>query len=252
MVRTGGESVHPVAATWLGCKKRFPSQHSKKWGEYWCNLCTNARGKNVRYRTEKATNAGLALPSCDHKIVRMSEFAFISCRVTSEKKALLRRLAEREGITESTLVRQLLDVVLRTAGLEGSPTIEPPERVNREGQVHVRLEPEDLRLLRERSKARGMASATYLSYLARSHLRGDTPLPKAEYDLLLQAIVEATRWGRDLNQIARTMHQGGRAMTPGRADVAAMIKVAEGLRDHFKGLLDANTRSWREGHETSH
>lgn len=192
------------------------------------------------------------MPSCDHKITRMSEFGFISCRVTLEKKKLLRRVAEREGITESTLVRQLLDVVLGTAGLEESPAMAPTEKVNRESQVHVRLEPEDFRLLRERAKARGMASATYLSYLARSHLRAVTALPKAEYDLLELAILEATRWGRNLNQIAHAMNQGGRAMMPGRVDVAAMIKVAESLRDHFKGLLDANTRSWKEGHETSH
>ena len=48
---------------------------------------------------------------------RMPGFALIACRVTSETKARVRRLAERDGITESTLLRQLLDVVLRTAGL---------------------------------------------------------------------------------------------------------------------------------------
>ena len=33
-----------------------------------------------------------------------------------------------------------------------------------------------------------MASATYLSYLARCHLRGAAPLPKAEYTLLKQSV----------------------------------------------------------------
>src|SRR5579864_4179165 len=108
----------------------------------------------------------------------MSEFALIACRVTPETKARVRRLAERDGITESALLRQLLDVVLRTASLDEAPAVTAPERVNRDARLNVRLEPEDWRLLRERARARGMAAATYLSYLARCHLRGAAPLPK--------------------------------------------------------------------------
>lgn len=184
----------------------------------------------------------------------MSEFALIACRVTSETKARVRRLAERDGITESALLRQLLDVVLRTANLDESPAIAPPaDRVNRRARVNVRLEPEDWRLLRERAKARGMASATYLTYLTRSHLRGASPLPKAEYTLLKQSVEQLAAVGRNLNQIARAMNQGERGAAPGRNEVLAMIKVAEGLRDHFKGLLDANNRSWSPGHgKTAH
>ena len=178
----------------------------------------------------------------------MTEFALIACRVTSETKARVRRLAERDGITESALLRQLLDVVLRTANIDESPTMAPADKVNRRGRVNVRLEPEDWRLLRERSKARGMASATYLSYLARSHLRGAAPLPKAEYTLLKQSVEQLATVGRNLNQIARAMNQGERGAAPGRNEVLTMIKVAEGLRDHFKGLLDANNRSWSLGH----
>jgi len=178
----------------------------------------------------------------------MTEFALIACRVTSETKARVRRLAERDGITESALLRQLLDVVLRTANTDESPAMAPADKVNRRGRVNVRLEPEDWRLLRERSKARGMASATYLSYLARSHLRGAAPLPKAEYTLLKQSVEQLATVGRNLNQIARAMNQGERGAAPGRNEVLTMIKVAEGLRDHFKGLLDANNRSWSLGH----
>ena len=118
----------------------------------------------------------------------MPEFALIACRVTSQTKACVRRLAEREGITESALLRQLLDVALQTAGLDEPPTREPLDKVNRDARVNVRLEPEDWRLLRSRARARGMASATYLSYLARSHLRGAAPLPKMEYRLVTQSM----------------------------------------------------------------
>lgn len=181
----------------------------------------------------------------------MSGFALIACRVTLEMKARVRWLAEREGITESTLVRQLLDFVLRKSGLEEPPLMTPPEKVNRDARLNVRLEPEDWRLLRERSKGRGMASATYASLLLRSHLRGGAPLPRAEYLALKHLIVELTSIGRNLNQIARAMNQGGRPTMPGRAEVAVMLKVAEALRDHVRALLMANERSWRGHAETS-
>lgn len=178
----------------------------------------------------------------------MSEFALIACRVTSETKARVRRLAERDGITESALLRQLLDVVLRTANLDEPSAMTVPDKVNRDARLTVRLEPEDWRLLRERARARGMASATYLSYLARAHLRDVAPLPKAEYTLLRQSVEQLASVGRNLNQIARAMNQGERPAIPGRAEVAAMLKVSEGLRDHFRGLLEANNRSWRSDH----
>jgi len=181
------------------------------------------------------------------KNVLMTEFALIACRVPSETKARVRQLAEREGITESTLVRQLLELVLRAAGLDEPPTIESPEKVNRDARLNVRLEPEDSRLLKERAKARGIPSATYLSYLARSHLRGAAPLPRAEYTVLRQSVEQLAAIGRNLNQIARAINQGERPEMPGRAEIAAMLKTAEATRQHFRALLEANERSWRTG-----
>ena len=108
----------------------------------------------------------------------MTDHALIAARVTLETKDRVRRLAQREGITESALVKQLLDVVLRGSGLE-DPTVAPPDKVNRQGRLYVRMELQDLRLLRERSKA---------PLALRSHLRGGTPLPKMEYIALRQAI----------------------------------------------------------------
>jgi predicted DNA binding CopG/RHH family protein len=173
--------------------------------------------------------------------------AFIICRVTSETKARVRALAEREGINESRLVKQLLDVVLRTSTLEERPAPTTPENMSRDARVNVRLAPEVWRLLRERARARGMPSATYVSSVVRTHLLGVAPLPKAEYLALKQSVVELTAIGRNLNQIARAMNQGGRPVLPGQAEVGAMLKVAEGLRDHFRALLSANVRSWEIG-----
>jgi hypothetical protein len=53
--------------------------------------------------------------------------------------------------------------------------------------------------------------------------------------------------GVNLNQIARQMNRGPVA-APGQALFMRMLKVAEGLRDHFKALLIANIKSWEQGH----
>ena len=177
----------------------------------------------------------------------MTDHALIAARVTLEIKNRVRRLAEREGITESTLLKQLLEVVLRSSGLGDASALTPPDKVNRLARLYVRMEPQDWRLLKERSQARGMASATYASLLLRSHLRGSAPLPKAEYVALRQSIDGLSAVGRNLNQIARALDQGGRTSLPGGQEVTAMLKIAEGLRDHFRALLEANQRSWEEG-----
>ena len=96
-----------------------------------------------------------------------------------------------------------------------------------------------------------MSSATYLAYLARCHLRGAAPLPRAEYTLLKQSVEQLAAVGRNLNQIARAMNHSDRPAAPGRAEVAAILKLSESLRDHFIGLLDANDRSWRTGHDAT-
>jgi hypothetical protein len=186
-------------------------------------------------------------------ITHMTDHALIACRVTSEMKARVRALAMRQGITESTLVKRLLEVVLQASGLDDGRTLAPPDKLNRQARLYVRLEPQDWLLLKERSRARGLASATYASLLLRSHLRGGAPLPKAEYIALMQSIEGLAAVGRNLNQIARVLNQGGRAGLAGRQEVAAMVKIAGALRDHFKALLAANARSWEDGRAaTSH
>jgi hypothetical protein len=182
----------------------------------------------------------------------MTADAFIQCRVTPAVKTLVRELAKRENITESALVKQLLEVVLRTSALSGFPKIEELDRPNRDARLYVRLDLEDRLLLSDRAAARGMRSATYVSLLVRSHMRGVAPLPKEELLALKRSVAELSAVGRNLNQIAKAIHQGKPA-APGREELRAMLKVSEGLRDHFKALLKANEQSWSHGHvETSH
>jgi hypothetical protein len=178
---------------------------------------------------------------------------FVAARVTPEMKTLLRTIAEREQITESALVRQLLEVMLRKSAAAEFPKLEALEKVSRDARLSVRLAPEDRILLSGRATARGMPSATYVSVLVRSHLRNLTPLPKEELSALKRSVAELGAIGRNLNQIARAANQGGKPSGPGREELRSMLKVAVALRDHVKALLRANQNSWEQGYaDTTH
>ena len=172
---------------------------------------------------------------------------FIAARVTPEMKSLLRVLAEREQKTESAVVRQLLEVVLRTSTVGEIRLLDEKPRPNRDIRLYVRLDSNDQLLLKERAAARCVPPATYVAALVRSHLRGITPLLKEERDALDRVVAELTAVGRNLNQVARALNRS-QSVAPRRDDVQAMLRVCGALRDHVKVLLAANEKSWNQGH----
>lgn len=183
----------------------------------------------------------------------MAAKAFVKCRVTPAVKAVLRTLAEREQITESALVRQLLDVTLRRSALEGFPKLETLEKSSQDVRLSISLAPDDRMLLCERATARGMRSATYVSVLVRAHLRNLTPLPSQEKAVLKRCVAELGAIGRNLNQIAKAANRGGKPDGPERGDLQVMLKVAEAIRDHMKAVLRTNQAGWEQGYaKTTH
>ena len=177
----------------------------------------------------------------------MAARPFIAARVTPEMKSLLRVLADREQKTESAVVRQLLEVVLRAStGGEIRP-LDEKSRPNRDIRLYVRLDPNDRLLLKERAASRSVPPATYVAALVRCHLRGITPLLKEDRLALDRVVAELTAVGRNLNQVARALNHG-QSGAPRRDDVQAMLRVCGALRDHVKALLAANEKSWNRGH----
>jgi predicted DNA binding CopG/RHH family protein len=90
--------------------------------------------------------------------------------VSDDVKGLLQTIAAQRQITESALVRQLVEAMLQVATVPNLANTAAPTRVVRDARLYVRLAPEDCVLLSDRAKARGMPSATYVSVLVRSHL----------------------------------------------------------------------------------
>ena len=172
---------------------------------------------------------------------------YIAARFPAETKERFAVAARRQGISESTLLKRLVDAALMTA----EPTIrsepEAVEPVALSGKISVRLRSDDLLLLRERAENRQMPTATYVSLLIRSHLRRLAPLPTQELMALKRSIAEVGAVGRNLNVIAHAVNRGEPAEGPTKADLLAVLRALSGLRDHTKAVIRANLESWELG-----
>jgi hypothetical protein len=178
----------------------------------------------------------------------MASDQIIAARVSSDTKARLRSLATKRGLSDSALLKDVLELTLGGCGTPGRDDADPAIRLSRRARLYVRLRPDDQLLLAERAAAQRMAPATYVSMFVRSHLRDLSPLPADELRSLNRVVAELGAIGRNLNQIARATHQAGPAADLRDAHVIAMIRVCGALRDHVKALLKANALSWKVGH----
>jgi hypothetical protein len=179
----------------------------------------------------------------------MSDGTHLTTWVTRETKERFAAMARHQGLSDSALLKRLVELMLQSASAAQVATLAAADRTSRGLRLTVRIRPDDQLLLRERAAARGMAAATYISVLTRAHLRALAPLPKAEWLALEKSVSELSKLGRNINQIARAANRGERVTVPGRDGFFAILRVCEALRDHTKGLLQANLKSWQQGYE---
>ena len=172
----------------------------------------------------------------------------LKTRITPNTKRIVEALARRQQLTESAWLRRLVEVTLQTAGADSSDEIDRAKISIRSTRLTIRLVAEDQLLLKARASARGMAVATYVSVLARAHLRALSPLPKQELMVLRRSVGELGAMGRNLNQIARVANRGGRVVGPTHEDLMAILRACMGLRDHVAALMQANLATWETGH----
>ena len=118
-------------------------------------------------------------------------------------------------------------------------------------RVSVRLRPDDLLFLRERARARGLPTSTYISYLVRSHLRAQAPVPTGELAALKRCVAEIGAIGRNINQIARAVNQQQWPSGPDPAVLSQMARVLIATRAQIKALINANLASWDSGNATT-
>jgi Bacterial mobilisation protein (MobC) len=175
----------------------------------------------------------------------MSDGTHLTTWVTRETKERFAAVARHQGLSDSALLKRLVELMLQsaTAGEPGTPG--GAGRTSRDCRLTVRIRPDDQLLLRERAAARGMAPATYVSVLTRSHLRSLAPLPKAEWLTLERIVTELSKLGRNINQIARAANRGVQVSDPESTQFRAMLTIGNALRVNIKKLLQANAKAWR-------
>ena len=173
----------------------------------------------------------------------MAASSCIQCRVDPQLKLRLQAIAVGQGLTESAVLKRLVIGLMGTAPASDARVL-AVEPIGPPARVYVRLRRSDHALLRERAAGRGLASATYVSMLVRTHLRGMPPLPDRELAELRHAAGALGAVGRNLNQIAHVAHRTGRVEGVTTADLRAMLAAFEGLRARFKRLIEANIASW--------
>ncbi|HMI36223.1 MAG TPA: hypothetical protein VK505_01225 [Steroidobacteraceae bacterium] len=178
---------------------------------------------------------------------------FIAARVSPETKSRFAALAIQQHVSESALLKRLVDVALLGCA-PPHPTLATQAHICARGaRISVRLQADDHRILAERAAGRHMPSATYVSALVRAHLTSQVPLPQEETCALKASVAALVALGRLLNPIARAAHQGGPVKVPGLDHLAAMLRICEALRVHVHGLIKTNQASWVSGfsHEPS-
>ena len=173
----------------------------------------------------------------------MAADVVIHCRVSVAMKAALHAAAQRQQLTESALLKRILELMLQTAPVpEGD--VESNAHPARRARLYVRLTEEDWASLRERAATRNMAPATYAANVLRTHLRGRAQLLHTELAMVKDSVRELRAIGVNLNQIALIANRDGRISGPTRDDLAAFLKICTGLRNHIAALVRSNTKSW--------
>jgi uncharacterized protein (DUF1778 family) len=175
----------------------------------------------------------------------------VACRVSKATKERLRAAAQRAGRTESDLLREFLESMLRaTPEAVESDALRPP-RMPRGERIYVRLTVPDRRHLVDRAAAVRLPPATYVSVLVRSHLCQVAPPTEEHVQLLRQEIRNLSAVGRHLQQLSQAIDRTGRTPESLMKEVGAMLTVCTSLRDHTRALLQALVDSWEVGYDVN-
>jgi hypothetical protein len=152
----------------------------------------------------------------------MSNRVHLTTWLDRAAKACFGVIAKASGVSESALLRQLIESTLRATDTADTSAPEPFLPVASSGRISVRLRTDDLLFLRERASARELPTSTYVSLLVRAHWRAQVPLPTAELAALKRSVAEVGALGRNINQIARAVNQQQWPGGPNRSDLMAI------------------------------
>jgi hypothetical protein len=173
----------------------------------------------------------------------------IGTRTSSETKIRFAALAARQGLTESALLALLVENVL-AANTMGSAQI-AVDRSRDEGcandRLTLRLRPGDRALADARAAGRRMKTASYLSMLVRTHVRGTAVMPPAELDELKAVAGHLAAVGRQLRSFIAAGGREGAGVSSSDALLRDVGNTVESVREMVASVVRTNLISWEAG-----
>ncbi|MBT2305299.1 hypothetical protein J7E70_33390 [Variovorax paradoxus] len=183
------------------------------------------------------------MPSAQRPVV-------IGTRTSRETKTRFAALAAQQDLTESALLALLVENVLAA-----QPTSDSDIALDLacdEGRANdrltIRLRPGDRALAAARAARRRMKTASYLSMLVRTHVRGTPVMPPAELDELKAVAGHLAAIGRQLRSLnAAAGEQEGAGVSSSDALLRDVGNAVENVRETVASVVRTNLISWECG-----
>ncbi len=165
----------------------------------------------------------------------------IKAEVDSDQKTAFRNLAKAQGMTETELLRRMVNQVIGVKG-EGLES----ERIDRSSRTTLSFTKKEFDRMTKRSRGDGFTRHTaWIVGLVRSVLFREPTFSAAEIEVLRESNRELAAIGRNLNQIARAINvdfrEGERLK---RAEIKELAGDFAAHRREVSRLIDQSMNRW--------
>ena len=157
-------------------------------------------------------------------------------------KDAFRNLAKRSGTTEAALLRRVIASVVKSN--PNAPPSQPAE-AGRSMRLTVRVTPDIFAAVTRTARHAGTTRpGIILGTLRARFLQAPTLLP-TEAEAIARAAYQLSMVGTNLNQLARSLHQGRLEALAERDPVLVeTVSAVAALREHVHALLEVATVRW--------
>jgi len=167
----------------------------------------------------------------------------IAAQCSESTKQRFRALAERHGVSESALLRQMIASVLAKNEKPSDVERFGGPRAGYTGQLRLRLRRKEVAAIRALAKPAGQSAQGWVVAQLRHRLENALPFAREELDALHDAVREIGSVGRNLNTITRHLLRTGQFLAD-QLELGALSKVVERIRrEMIATLTRANHRS---------
>ena len=160
----------------------------------------------------------------------------IAAQCSDSTKARFRALAERHGVSESVLLRKMIDQML--AGNEKPSDVERfgIRRKGYTGQLRLRLRRKEVTAIRVLAETAGQSAQGWVIAQLRHRLEGAVPFAREELAAMHDAVREIGSVGRNLNSITRHLLRTGQFFAD-QLNLNELSKVVERIRREMIATL---------------